>query len=82
MAAGDVVQGVGEEGLADTDMSDDGDVIVLFKEAQRYEFVEQVAVERDLDGLVPVSIRAWGSSRPRQARCRAWGGASAGEAQF
>ena len=52
-AAGDVAEGVGEEGLADADGADDGDVGVGLEEAQRDELVEQRAVEGDLGGRIP-----------------------------
>jgi hypothetical protein len=43
-------EGVGEEGLADANRADDGDVGVCFDEAQGSQFVEQGFV-------VPESIR-------------------------
>ena len=52
-AAGDVAERVGEEGLADPDGADDGDVGVGVEEAQRDELVEQRPVEGDLGGRVP-----------------------------
>ena len=53
-AAGDVAERVGEEGLADADGADDGDVGVRLEEAQRDELVPERAVEGDLGGRVPV----------------------------
>ena len=44
-AAGDVAEGVGEEGLADPDRADDRHVGVGFEEAQRDELVEEGRTE-------------------------------------
>jgi len=54
VTAGDVTESVGKEGLSDADVADDGDVVVLFEEAQRHELVEQSSVEGDVGGFVPV----------------------------
>jgi hypothetical protein len=52
-AAGGVTDGVSEEGLADADGADDGDVVVGLEEAQGKELAEELSVEGDLGGLVP-----------------------------
>jgi len=52
-AAGDVAEGVRQEGLADADWADDRDVRVGFEEAQRDELVPQRPVVGDLRGGVP-----------------------------
>jgi len=51
--AGELPERVGEEGLADADGADDGDVFVLVEEAQRGELTQQGAVEGDARGVVP-----------------------------
>ena len=53
-AAGEPAEGVGEEGLADADGADDGDVGVGVEEAQRDELVPERAVVGDLGRRVPV----------------------------
>jgi hypothetical protein len=46
-------EGVGEEGLADADRADEGDVGVGVEEAQRGLLVEERAIEGHLRGTVP-----------------------------
>jgi hypothetical protein len=53
-AARDVAQGVGQEGLADADGADEGDMVMRGEEAEGDEFVEQGAIERDRRRGVPV----------------------------
>lgn len=53
VAALDVTEGAGEEGLADADGPEHDDVPVSFEEAQAHELGEQALVEGDLRGLVP-----------------------------
>jgi hypothetical protein len=48
-----VTERAGEEGLADTDGSEDDDVAVSGDEAQRAELLEHAPIERDFRRLVP-----------------------------
>ncbi len=51
---GSCAEGLGEEGLADTDGTDEEDVLFLLEEVQGEELVEMAAV--DLDGGRPVEV--------------------------
>jgi len=53
-AARDVAEGVGQEGLADADGADEGDMVMRLEEAKGDELVEQRAIEGDRGGGVPV----------------------------
>jgi hypothetical protein len=52
-ATGEMPECVGEEGFADTDVSDDSDMVMRFDEAERSELGEQSLVEVNLGGGVP-----------------------------
>ena len=52
-AAGDVTEGVGEEGLADPDRADDRDMGVGVEEAERDQLVPERLVVADLGGGIP-----------------------------
>jgi hypothetical protein len=51
--AHDVSEGLGDEGLADADGSENADVTMRFEEAQADELREHALVEGNLRGLVP-----------------------------
>jgi hypothetical protein len=53
-AAGDVAEGVSEEGLADADGADEGDAVMSLQEAEGNKLIEQGAIEGDGGRRVPV----------------------------
>jgi hypothetical protein len=59
-ATGEMSECVSEEGFADTDVADDGDVVMRFDEAERGELGEQSLVEVNLGGRVPVFETGFG----------------------
>ena len=57
-AAGDVAEGVGEEGLADTDGADDGDVSGGLDEAEGAELGPEILIEAEPPALDFDAIRS------------------------